>query len=275
MSPRPATAAGTTTRPPDAIVVSTLLVLAALAWAGTAGMAAPDMRRGLLTGAGPGSSMSPDSMSTMTLDLSVVAIALFLLTWLVMMAAMMLPAVSPVVAVFDGWVRRTGRSRWATVAFVGGYLLAWTLTGLVAYGAVAYFQSLAPSGRGALRLGGALLVLAGAYQLSPLKRVCLTHCRAPVQFVAHHATRLRQGGSSAASVGALHGLYCLGCCWALMMVLVLVGVMNVAWMAVVASVIFAEKVSRRGALVARAVSVLLVVAGVAQLLSPHTLPSLA
>lgn len=219
MSRRPTPAAGTT-RPPGAIVVSTLLVLAALAWVGTARMAAPDMRRGLLTGAGSMSSMSSDSMSSMALGLSVMAIALFLLTWLVMMAAMMLPAVSPVVAVFDGWVRRTGRSRWATVTFVGGYLLAWTLTGLVAYGAVAYLQSLVPSGRAALRWGGALLVLAGAYQLSPLKTVCLTHCRTPVQFVARHAARLRQGGSAAARAGALHGLYCLGCCWALMMVLV-------------------------------------------------------
>lgn len=268
MSRRPTTPAGTT-RPPDAIVVSTLLVLAALAWAGTAPIAAPDMRRGLLTGAGSMSS----TMSSM--GLSVVAIALFLLTWLVMMAAMMLPAVSPVVAVFDGWLRRTGRSRWGTVAFVAGYLLAWTLTGLVAYGAVAYFQSLAPSGRAALRWGGVLLVLAGAYQLSPLKSVCLAHCRTPVQFVARHAVRLRQGGSAAARVGALHGLYCLGCCWALMMVLVLVGMMNLAWMALVAAVIFAEKVLRHGALVARAVAVLLVVAGVAQVLSPHPLPFLA
>ena len=274
MSRRPTTPVDTA-RPSGTIVVFALLALAALAWVGTAQMAAPDMSRGLLTRAGSESSMSSGSMSSMAPGLSVGAIAVFLLTWLVMMAAMMLPAVSPVVAVFDGWVRRSGRSRWATVAFVGGYLLAWTLSGLVAYGAVAYLESLVPSGRAALRWGGVLLVLAGAYQLSPLKSMCLTHCRTPVQFVARHAVRLRQGGSAAARVGAVHGLYCLGCCWALMMVILLVGMMSLVWMALVAAVILAEKMLRHGALVARAVSVLLIAAGAAQVLAPHSLPSVA
>jgi predicted metal-binding membrane protein len=246
----------------EAALVGTLLGLSGLAWLVTGQLSTPDMRRGLLTGGASMTSMSSTGAGTMPM------VGLFLPTWVVMMVAMMFPAVSPVVVTFDRWVRRTRPSRWATIVFIGGYLLVWTVSGLVIYAAVVYLGPLLPSGDGALRWGGGLLVLAGAYQLSPLKWVCLRHCRSPLAFVAQHAMQLRRGGLGAGKVGVIHGVYCLGCCWALMLVLVLLGMMSLAWMAAVAAVIFLEKVLPRGPLVSRAVALLLIAVGSALLLSP-------
>jgi predicted metal-binding membrane protein len=252
----------------EVALVGALLGLSALAWLVTGQLSTPDMRHGLLTGAGSTMSMSSTGAGSLPL------VGLFLLTWVVMMVAMMFPAVSPVVVTFDRWVRRTRPSRWASVLFVGGYLVVWTVSGLVIYAVVVYVQPLLPSGEGALRWGGGLLVLAGGYQLTPLKAVCLRHCRSPLAFVAQHAMQLRGGGLGAARVGVIHGAYCLGCCWALMLVLALLGMMNLAWMAGVAAVIFLEKVLPRGPLVAQAVAVLLIAVGSALLVSPHSLPPL-
>jgi predicted metal-binding membrane protein len=112
------------------------------------------------------------SMSS-TRAVTLLVVGLFLLTWVVMMVAMMFPAVSPVVVTFDRWVRRTQRSRGATVVFVAGYLLVWTVSGLVVYSALVHLEPLLPFGKGALRSDGGLLVLAGGYQLTPLKQMCL------------------------------------------------------------------------------------------------------
>ncbi|MDP8960893.1 MAG: DUF2182 domain-containing protein [Actinomycetota bacterium] len=252
----------------ESALVGTLLGLSALAWLVTGQLSAPEMQHGLLTGGA--ASMAPMSSGAG----SVPMLGLFLLTWVVMMVAMMFPSVAPVVVTFDRWVRRTRPSRWATILFVGGYLAVWAVSGLVVYAAIAYLSPLLPMGEGALRWGGGLLVLAGAYQLTPLKRVCLRHCHSPLAFVAQHTMQLRRGGVSAGRVGAIHGVYCLGCCWALMLVLALLGMMSLAWMAAVAAVIFLEKVLPRGPLVSRAVALLLIAVGFALVVSPHGFPSL-
>jgi predicted metal-binding membrane protein len=200
---------------------------------------------------------------------------LFLVTWVVMMVAMMFPAIVPVVITFDRWVRRARRPRSATMTFVGGYLLVWTGFGLVVYAAVVYFQPRLPMGDGAIRLGAALLILAGVYQLTPLKSRCLRQCRSPLAFVAQHTSQLRRGGLATARVGVIHGAFCLGCCWALMLVLVLLGMMSLSWMAAVAGVIFIEKVVPRGSVVTLAVAVILVGLGFALVVSPRALPTLA
>lgn len=267
--PGPLTAAGRSARLWEASLVGVLLALAALAWVVTERLAAPHMRLGVLTGAGS----FPDGTGS---GPPLAALGLFLAIWTVMMAAMMLPAVVPVVVTVHRWARRTRRSSSTrTAVFVAGYLLVWGASGAVVYAGIAVLGPVLPTGDAAVRLGGAVLVAAGAYQLSPLKDVCLRQCRSPLGFVAAHASRLTRGGLAAARVGAVHGGFCLGCCWALMLVLVLVGMMSLTWMAVVAGVVLAEKVAPRGRVVARVTAMGLLGAGVVVALSAGTLPALA
>jgi predicted metal-binding membrane protein len=252
----------------EAALIGGLLGLSAVAWFATGRLGDSDMRMGPLTG-----SASMSSMPEMVAH-SAGTMGLFLVTWFVMMVAMMFPAIVPVVITFDRWVRRAHRPRLATMTFVGGYLLVWTGFGLVVYASVVYFQPRLPMGDSAIRLGAALLLLAGVYQFTPLKWRCLRHCRSPLAFIAQHASELRRGSFGTARVGVIHGAFCLGCCWALMLVLVLLGMMSLSWMAAVAGVIFIEKVIPRGSLVPLGVAVILVGLGFVLLLSPHALPAL-
>jgi predicted metal-binding membrane protein len=249
----------------EASLVGALLALAALAWVATGRLAEPDMRFGLLTGAGSMSSM--DAMSP--------ALGMFIATWIVMMIAMMFPAVAPVVVTVHRWIIRTGRPRSATALFVAGYLLVWAGFGGVVYALIVYAVSVMPGGEAAVRIGAAVLLLAGVYQFTPLKNVCLRHCRSPLAFIAEHTTQLQRGGLTGAKVGVLHGAFCLGCCWMLMLVLVVMGMMSLAWMAGIAGVIFAEKVLPRRWALSRPVGFVLVGAGIALMLSPQALPAFA
>jgi predicted metal-binding membrane protein len=176
------------------------------------------------------------------------ALPLFLLLWVTMMVAMMFPSMAPVAIT---WARAIGRqsagaARAARIAqFAGGYLIAWTAFGLVAYGALAMTATLVDGRPEAGRwLGAAAFLLAGLYQFGPLKRVCLLHCRNPLSHLVRYA-RFRPWARDL-RVGAHHGLYCVGCCWGLMIVLLPLGVMNVAAMAALAAVIFLEKLWRWG-----------------------------
>ncbi|MFE4634928.1 DUF2182 domain-containing protein [Streptomyces sp. NPDC056773] len=207
------------------------------------------------------------------------ALPLFLLLWVVMMAAMMLPSVAPVALT---WVRGIGHrsagpARAAHVAeFVCGYLLAWTGFGLLAYGALALTGHLVEGHPGAGRwIGAGAFLLAGLHQFGPLKRVCLRHCRSPM-FQLLRYSRFRPWAKDL-RVGAHHGLYCVGCCWGLMIVLIPLGFMNVAAMAAVAAVIFLEKLWRWGPWLSWAVGIaFLVLAAVAALapFQPWLLPGL-
>ncbi|GGT50573.1 hypothetical protein GCM10010271_63470 [Streptomyces kurssanovii] len=173
---------------------------------------------------------------------------LFLLLWVTMMVAMMFPSMAPVAIT---WARAIGRqsagaARAARIAqFAGGYLIAWAAFGLVAYGALTATARLVDGSPEAGRwLGAAAFLLAGLYQFGPLKRVCLLHCRNPLSHLVRYA-RFRPWARDL-RVGAHHGLYCVGCCWGLMIVLVPLGVMNVAAMAALAAVVFLEKLWRWG-----------------------------
>ncbi|GAA0672074.1 DUF2182 domain-containing protein [Kitasatospora atroaurantiaca] len=203
-----------------------IVVIAALAWVFTVGQAR-DM------------GIEPGTMG--------MALPLFLVLWLAMMAAMMLPSVAPVAVT---WARGIGRQASGaeravrTAEFLGGYLLVWTSFGLLAYGGLALTGHLVDRDPDVGKwIGAAAFALAGLYQLGPLKYVCLRHCRSPMAQLMHYAgyrPPLRD-----LRVGLHHGGYCLGCCWALMVVLVPLGVMNVAAMAGIAVVIFLEKLWRR------------------------------
>ena len=203
--------------------------------------------------------------------------ALFLAIWIVMMIAMMFPTAAPMILLFDhvqAQRRSRGAAYVATSVFVGAYLLVWTATGVVAFLAALAAEWMARkvglSGEIGARIGGALLVAAGLYQLTPLKLACLTQCRSPLSFVM---TSWRPGTGGALRMGLEHGLYCLGCCWLLFVILFPLGMMNVAAMAVITLLIFVEKTFPFGGRVTQAAAVGLVIYGAAVLVSPSLLPT--
>lgn len=196
---------------------------------------------------------------------------LFMVTWLVMMVAMMFPSVAPMVLAHASVVRSRGEGAAPSVLFVAGYLVVWAAAGLVPLAAIQFITSpaAAPIGGWLPRLGGAVVLLAGVYQLTPLKDVCLRACRSPLGFMLSHD--FGGGAPAAARAGMSHGLYCLGCCWALMAVLAVLGLMNVAWMAAFAVVFFLEKNWRYGVQLSRIVGAACIVGGLAVIASPDVL----
>jgi predicted metal-binding membrane protein len=186
--------------------------------------------------------------------------------WAVMMVGMMAPSAAPVVTLFAGARSRKGGQPWAAVLlFSLGYVVVWTL-----FSALATFAQWGLHQKAMLsammtvaspRLAGVILIAAGVYQLTPWKGRCLSHCRSPLGFLLSH---WRDGNAGALRMGFGHGVYCLGCCWALMCVLFSVGVMNLAWVAALTAFVFLEKVGPVGVKVARAAGVGLVILGVAK-----------
>jgi predicted metal-binding membrane protein len=195
----------------------------------------------------------------------------FIGVWATMMAAMMLPSVAPVVVL----AHRTAPRPPATAAFVAGYLAVWVAYGLLAWGLYRALVALSPGflawDRAGPWVAGGAVIAAGVYQLSPLKRLCLRHCRSPLHFLL---TRWRPGPMGAVRMGAEHGLYCAGCCAGLMLVLFAVGVMSVFWMLVVAAIVFAEKVLPGGERLSRALAIGLVALGLWIALAPSAVPEL-
>lgn len=255
------------------VSLSLLLVLAALtaaAWAVTVyeaiGMRAP---MGIaVRGGGNAGGMAGMAMSGMSAGgWSMMEAACFVLVWTVMMAAMMLPAAFPMLVIFAS--ANAGRRRHTTVPtwiFGAGYLLIWAAAGILVYVLVQIGSDvatqLAPAARerwAPLTLG-ATLVVAGLYQFTPLKRVCLSHCRSPFAFVVQH---WREGRMGALRMGLRHGTYCLGCCWALFAVLVAVGLMSLAWMLLLTLIVFIEKTLPRAGLTSPIVGVAFAAFGIA------------
>ena len=173
--------------------------------------------------------------------------------WAVMMLGMMVPSVAPVTLIYAAVARKAagqGAPVAPTSAFVAGYVAMWTLfsvSATLAQWGLDQAALLSPMMVSTSPvLGAGLLVVAGAYQLTPHKDACLRHCRAPAHFIAEH---WRSGVAGAFAMGAIHGTFCLGCCWALMGLLFLGGVMNLLWIAAITLFVLAEKVlpiGRRG-----------------------------
>jgi predicted metal-binding membrane protein len=195
----------------------------------------------------------------------------FTAVWTVMMTAMMLPSVAPVAAMYARAVNVHRTRRLA--AFAAGYLLVWSLAAPLFYALAALVSGAAEAHEPLARAAGAtIFVGAGAYQLSPLKDACLSHCRSPIAQLLHYASfssRLRD-----VRVGIHHGSFCLACCWALMLVLVAAGLMNVLVMLILDLVIAVEKYSPAGTWFSRAVAVAAIVAGVASLWVPQLAPGI-
>lgn len=259
------------------VVAAGLTGLAALAWITLArlALAMPDMRGPSMSSmpamppmsSMPAISSMPPSLSGMAMAPAwgpadfVIAFAM----WVVMMVAMMVPSAAPVLLLFATLNRRRREPQQPaipTAVFLLGYLAVWSAFSVLATlaQAVLHQASLLSASIAATSawISGGLLVLAGVYQWTPLKAACLAACRSPLAFLM---TRWRDGASGAVLMGARHGLYCLGCCWLLMALLFVAGVMNLLWVAVIAVFVLVEKTVRGGPWAGRLAGGALVVAG--------------
>jgi predicted metal-binding membrane protein len=185
-------------------------------------------------------------------------LVLLFLMWAVMMVAMMLPSAMPMILLQAAVMRKIENGRLFSAslgAIVGGYVVVWTLFSIAATILQAYLEHLALLSPMMVskspQLGGLILVAAGVYQVTPMKDVCLKHCQTPIAYVAAH-WRLGVGG--AFRMGLHHGLFCVGCCWLLMALLFVGGVMNLLWIAVIAAFVLLEKIARLGNKRGRAIS---------------------
>ena len=242
-------------------VIVVLVALSALAWRSTIEQA--NAMSGMVMGLGQIGSRLQGTMSA----------AVLLTMWVTMMAAMMLPTVAPMVLAHLAVTRQRGGGIFPTVAFVGGYLLVWSATGvlpMLAYWGFAQLGDEAGQSRWLHALAGTILIVAGVYQFTSWKSFCLDHCQSPFAFVVMHD--FGGGVPGALRAGAAHGVYCLGCCWAAMAVLVVVGLMNVMWMAGMVALFFAEKHWKHGLLLARVAGASLVALGGAVVAWPAILP---
>jgi predicted metal-binding membrane protein len=249
-------------------VVTSLIAISALAWLASINQ--------------------PDMMVVMT-TYNPLAILLFTASWTAGMAAMMFPAITPMVLMYNRLVtnkennnrdnqssvtiqeEEQGEEGKATssfpplrvILFVGCYLLVWALTGialLLGWSAVMNSTIMTIGNTVLIQyLYGSLLIIAGAYQFTPLKRICIGYCESPLSFFIR---RWRDGTSGAFKMGVYHGIYCLGCCWAYFLLMVALGWMNLLWMGLFAGLIFGEKIWSRGIWVARAAGVGLAITGV-------------
>jgi len=234
------------------ITIAGLILLTLLAWAY------------LLAGAGMPS--HPKHMAMEGPGFMIVATM-----WWTMMIAMMVPSAAPTVLLYARVYRvriEDGPSP-PVGAFLSGYLLCWLVFSLAAAAIQLWLQDAAIASPITMRLhtagaAGALLILAGLYQLSPLKNACLGKCRSPAQFLAHH---YRPGPAGAFRMGAIHGAFCVGCCWLLMALLFVGGVMSIAWIAALAITVAAEKLLGAGPSFAQVVGAALIVGGASLILS--------
>lgn len=202
--------------------------------------------------------------------------ALFLAVWVAMMAATMFPAVAPMILMYAriNATKRTKGMAWTpTWLFLAGYMIVWGGLGLAAYLAALAAEDLAARSGwvqgNAARLGGAMIVLAGAYQFSKLKDRCLTECRSPMAFVMQY---WKDGRRGAVEMGVKHGWHCAGCCWAIMAAMFPLGMMNIAALAGVTAFIYAEKVLPGAKVLRYGAGLALLAYGVAVLIEPSLLP---
>jgi predicted metal-binding membrane protein len=213
--------------------------------------------------------MSGPSAWMMTREWDFPHLTLLFAMWAVMMAGMMLPSAAPTLLLYARVVRSgpEGGSTGARVyAFAGGYLIVWTAFSLLAtvlQRMLAHWLLLSPMMESRGWFGGALLIAAGFYQLTPFKRTCLQSCRSPAAFIAGH---WQPGVLGGLRLGIAHGWHCLGCCWALMLLLFVGGVMNLWWIAALTVFVLLEKVAPLGVQGGKLSGVLIVTWGILQLL---------
>jgi len=233
-------------------LVATLLVLAGVGW-----WWAADRMGGM--DAGPWSALG--------------SLTWFLGVWVVMMAAMMFPSVAPTIALYSRMTR--SRSPLSPLMFTGGYLLTWAGAGLAAYAIAAGLSAAWGDALGwdsaGRPIAGITLLVAGVYELTPLKNVCLGKCRSPLGFLLGS---WRGGPFGGLRMGMKNGAWCVGCCWALMASLFALGIMSITWMAFVAGLIAIEKILPWRRVATYGTATLLLALGVFLLAAPQAIPGL-
>jgi predicted metal-binding membrane protein len=255
-----------------AVVIAALAIATALAWAYVLWLA-DDMRMGGMDMTG--FRMVPAGLGMMmpaAVPWAPVEFVFVYVMWAVMMVGMMTPSVAPMVLIYARVGRQAaeqGKPFAPAALFAGGYLLVWIVSSaaaMIAEWALDRALLLTPMMESANRtFGGTVLIATGLYQWMPLKDACLKQCQAPLQFIQRHGGFRRDAAGSLA-LGARHGLYCLGCCWALMALLFVGGVMNVLWIAALTIIVLTEKVVP-GRLIPRVAGAGLIAAGIAMLAS--------
>lgn len=190
------------------------------------------------------------------------------LMWFSMMAAMMAPVAWPWVRAFH---RFSGAAALATTRFLSGYLLAWAGYAIVAAVLQGVLQttmlmSMSSNALVVPQAGAVVFIVAGLYQFAPLKRACLMHCRTPLGYFLTH---WRNGPMGALRMGLHHGIFCVGCCWALMATAFAVGVMNAWWMAALGTLAFVEQVVPHGEIVRRVIGGALLISAIESLITYH------
>lgn len=264
-----------------AIVLAALAALTSLAWIYLAWLSDAPQWMPMPSAAGGGAPMDLSGMDMTGMDMAgmgtpaagltwtVRGLALLFAMWAVMMVGMMTPSVAPMVLLYARVGRRAaeqGKPFASAGWFLIGYLLAWSgfsLAATAAHAGLAVGYYLTPAMELASPwLGATLLVVAGLYQWTPLKDACLVECRAPLQFIQSHGG-FRSDAGGAVRLGLRHGLYCIGCCWPLMLLLFLGRVMSLLWIAALAALVLAEKVVPRGRLFGRIVGAGLAATGIA------------
>jgi predicted metal-binding membrane protein len=261
----------------DRLVVFVCLMLTTiLAWAYVlhlaSGMSAEPAMPGMNTSTDMSMGMDM-AMTPMPEPWNAVDFSFAVLMWSVMMVGMMAPSVAPTILLYATVGRfyatqgGTAQARpfAATGWFAGGYFLAWIIFSLgaaLAQTALTSAMLLTPSLKSTSTvLSGGVLIVAGLYQYSPWKSACLQQCRAPLSFIQNHGGFKPQAGASL-RLGLRHGLYCVGCCWALTLLLFVMGVMNLFWIAALAALVLAEKLWSRGVLASRAAGIAAIAGGV-------------
>jgi predicted metal-binding membrane protein len=203
-----------------------------------------------------------------------VGLLLFLAAWQAMVAAMMLPSALPLIGLFDRVSRRNERGLRDRTAFLGGYAALWTAFGAVAFlgdaGVHRTVDAVPWLHERPYLIAGGVLTIAGLFQFSPLKDACLTKCRQPGPYLLGH---YRRGPRPAFRLGITHGLFCLGCCWALMLVMFAAGVAVLWWMAALTAVMVYEKTGRHGRALTPVVGVALLALAAFAFAHPASLPS--
>jgi predicted metal-binding membrane protein len=257
-----------------AVVIAALAMLTALAWMDLAWLA-DDMAMGGMDMSG--FRMIPAGQGLMMPERAPwqpVEFAYVFAMWTVMMIGMMTPSVAPMILIYARVGRQaemSGQPFAASAWFAAGYLVAWTAFSLAATFAQWALQRaalLTPMMESASNvLGGVVLIAAGVYQWTPVKEACLSYCQAPLTFIMRHGG-FRREAAGALTLGFRHGLYCIGCCWALMLLLFVGGIMNLLWIAALAMLVLFEKTVPFGKSVSRVAGVAFIATGAWLLLHP-------
>jgi len=214
----------------------------------------------------------PDMMSIM-ISYNPLLIGLFTASWTAGMAAMMFPAIVPMVLLYNKLLTNEQSissvetleskfSRLKMILFVGMYLVVWALTGvglLLAWSVPLNYVVMSSYTNNIAIIFGSILIISGIYQFTPLKNKCIGYCESPLSFFMR---RWSIGVLGALKMGTFHGLYCLGCCWPYFLIMVALGWMNITWMGLFAAIIFGEKIWSRGIWIARTVGIVLIALGI-------------